>query len=74
MKTINECKHWVESHMDMVIDLVRIYLGIGLFVKGLYFLMHQEQLPAEFIETILTGWWTTCLEVLPAKERRRGKF
>jgi len=44
MKTINECKHWVESHMDMVIDLVRIYLGIGLFVKGLYFLMHQEQL------------------------------
>ena len=27
---------------------------------------------AEFVETVLTGWWTTCLEVLPAKERRRG--
>lgn len=36
--------------------------------------MAAERLPAEFIETILTGWWTTCLEVLPAKERRRGKF
>ena len=36
--------------------------------------MRAEQLPGEFVETILTGWWTTCLEVLPQKERRRGKF
>ena len=36
--------------------------------------MRAEQLPDEFIETILTGWWTTCLEILPAKERRRGKY
>src|SRR5262249_51145778 len=36
--------------------------------------MRAERLPDEFIETILTGWWTTCLEVLPAKERRRGKY
>ena len=36
--------------------------------------MRAEELPEEFVETILTGWWTTCLEVLPAKERARGKF
>jgi len=36
--------------------------------------MKSERLPQEFIETILTGWWTTCLEVLPAKERMRGRF
>lgn len=36
--------------------------------------MRREQLPAEFVETIETGWWTTCLEVLPAKERARGRF
>jgi diadenosine tetraphosphatase ApaH/serine/threonine PP2A family protein phosphatase len=36
--------------------------------------MRDERLPEEFIETVRTGWWTTCLEVLPAKERRRGKF
>ncbi len=36
--------------------------------------MRDEKLPPEFIATVLTGWWTTCLEVLPAKERRRGKF
>jgi diadenosine tetraphosphatase ApaH/serine/threonine PP2A family protein phosphatase len=36
--------------------------------------MAAERLPHEFQQTILTGWWTTCLEVLPSKERRRGRF
>jgi len=35
--------------------------------------MAAERLPEEFIETVLTGWWTTCLEILPSKERRRGR-
>ena len=36
--------------------------------------MRGEGLPEEFVETILTGWWTTCLEILPAKERAAGRF
>ncbi len=36
--------------------------------------MRAEQLPNEFIDTIESGWWTTCLEVLPVKERARGTF
>jgi diadenosine tetraphosphatase ApaH/serine/threonine PP2A family protein phosphatase len=36
--------------------------------------MEKEKLPAEFVETVRTGWWTTCLEILPAKERERGKY
>jgi len=36
--------------------------------------MKNEGLPPEFIATISTGWWTSCLEVLPAKERAAGKF
>ena len=36
--------------------------------------MASEGLPDEFIETIRTGWWTTCNEILPAKERRRGTY
>lgn len=36
--------------------------------------MEAEALPPEFVETVRTGWWTTCLEVLPAKERARGRF
>lgn len=36
--------------------------------------MRLEGLPEEFVETIETGWWTTCLEVLPFKERARGRY
>lgn len=36
--------------------------------------MESERLPAEFVETIRSGWWTTCLENLPAKERMRGRW
>jgi predicted phosphodiesterase len=36
--------------------------------------MRAEDLPEEFVETVLTGWWTTCLEILPGKERARGRF
>jgi len=35
--------------------------------------MREEGLPEEFVETILTGWWTTCLEILPARERARSR-
>ena len=36
--------------------------------------MRREGLPEEFVETVLTGWWTTCLEILPAKERSASRF
>jgi diadenosine tetraphosphatase ApaH/serine/threonine PP2A family protein phosphatase len=36
--------------------------------------MRDEGLPEEFVETILSGWWTTCLEILPARERARGRY
>ena len=36
--------------------------------------MQSEGIPDEFQQTLETGYWSTCLEVLPAKERRRGRF
>jgi diadenosine tetraphosphatase ApaH/serine/threonine PP2A family protein phosphatase len=36
--------------------------------------MRAEALPPEFIETVESGWWTTCLEILPPKERARGRY
>ena len=36
--------------------------------------MEAEGLPPEFVETIRTGWWTSCLEILPAKERAQGRY
>ena len=35
--------------------------------------MESEGLPAEFVETIRTGWWTTCLENMPSRERARER-
>lgn len=42
--------------------------------QGLAAEMRREGLPEEFVETILTGWWTTCLEILPARERAVSRF
>jgi hypothetical protein len=36
--------------------------------------MRAEGLPEEFVATVLTGWWTTCLEILPARERAASRF
>ena len=41
-------------------------------VDGLIADMRAEALPEEFVQTVATGWWTTCLECLPGRERRRG--
>jgi diadenosine tetraphosphatase ApaH/serine/threonine PP2A family protein phosphatase len=36
--------------------------------------MRAAGLPEPFVETIETGWWTTCLEIVPAPERSRGRY
>jgi hypothetical protein len=36
--------------------------------------MRAAGLPEAFAETIETGWWTTCLEVVPPAERSRGRY
>jgi pyruvate-formate lyase-activating enzyme/diadenosine tetraphosphatase ApaH/serine/threonine PP2A family protein phosphatase len=36
--------------------------------------MRAAGLPEAFVETVETGWWTTCLEVVPPLERSRGAF
>ena len=36
--------------------------------------MKREGLPEPFITTTRSGWWTTCLEIMPAKERACGLY
>ena len=36
--------------------------------------MRDGGLPELFAETIETGWWTTCLEIVPPLERSRGRY
>ncbi len=60
----------IEHGSDVAVEFVPIEYDHGALARE----MREEKLPDEFIETIETGWWTTCLEILPAKERAAGKF
>jgi putative oxidoreductase len=44
MKNLDQCRRWLWEHEDGFRDLVRIYLGIGLFFKGVYFMSHPDDL------------------------------
>lgn len=49
MDRTSEFRGWIASQRDLCFDLVRVYLGIGLFVKGLQFVADREFL-AELLQ------------------------
>jgi predicted phosphodiesterase len=55
-------------------DLNAEFISVSYDHERLAAEMRAEKLPEEFVQTVLTGWWMTCLEVLPAKERKRGRY
>jgi hypothetical protein len=61
---------WDDTAGDLRVELVPLEYDW----QGLAAEMRAERLPEEFVETVETGWWTTCLEVLPAKERAASRF
>ena len=42
MKDIYPINHWIKTHGDIALDLVRIYLGIGLILKSVYLMGHSD--------------------------------
>jgi len=54
--------------------LVAEFVPVGYDHERLAREMRDDGLPSQFVETIVTGWWTCCLEVLPPKERMQGRF
>jgi putative oxidoreductase len=44
MNKLLSAKRWAETHRDVGLDLLRIYLGIGLVVKGIAFVAHGATL------------------------------
>ncbi len=44
MWNLNSYQQWIRTHSDVLFDLVRIYLGVGLILKAVYFLSHREYL------------------------------
>jgi len=60
----------LEARPELSVEFVPVIYDYELLAAE----MRRERLPEEFVRTVLTGWWTTCLEILPAKERGRGRF
>ncbi len=50
------------------------FLPLAYDYQSLASAMRREGLPDVFVETITSGWWTTCLEILPARERAASRF
>ncbi len=44
MSLFNNIDNWSDKHHPKMIDLFRILLGITIFLKGLYFISHTEEL------------------------------
>lgn len=61
---IEQCQQWVENHRDVLFDCIRIYLGFGIFFKGLYFLMNPE-LFRQFTGAGAQGWVGTMAPAVP---------
>jgi uncharacterized membrane protein YphA (DoxX/SURF4 family) len=43
-EAINRCRAWFEARADVALDLVRMYLGVALLLKAVYFMSHREAL------------------------------
>lgn len=58
------------ANSDLSVEFIPIHYDHEALARE----MAREALPAEFGETIRTGWWTCCLEAMPVKERARGRY
>lgn len=55
MNRIERCKLWLRAHEDLFMDLVRVYLGCGLFVKAIFLMNHRDYL-MQMITDSGTAW------------------
>ena len=56
MKRLNEILHWLEVHRDLAYSLMRIYLGIALFVRG-WLLLSDPSVITELVGAQQVYWW-----------------
>ena len=48
--TTQEIRDWLLAHRFWCMDLIRIYLGLGLFAKGIAFIAHRDELVQTMID------------------------
>jgi putative oxidoreductase len=55
MKDFVPINHWIKTHGDLALDLVRIYLGVGLIIKAVFFVTHMDYLLNTM--SVAGSWW-----------------
>lgn len=55
MLSLNRCRAWLHARPDVMLDLIRVFLGVALFFKGVYFMENREYL-LKMMEDA-GGWW-----------------
>ena len=50
MEKLRQFTGWADAHPKVWLDCVRIYLGLGLFIRGLFIITNTK---AEFVQTLL---------------------
>ena len=60
MNATSRMRLWVETHSDIIWDLVRIYLGIGLFLKAIFYLTHRDYL-LQIMDSMGTSWFAPAI-------------
>jgi len=60
MNATSRMRIWVETHSDIIWDLVRIYLGIGLFLKAIFYLVHRDYL-LQLMDSMGTSWFAPAI-------------
>jgi uncharacterized membrane protein YphA (DoxX/SURF4 family) len=47
MERVERISQWIDAHRDQALDVIRIYLGLALFAKGVAFIGHMMELSEE---------------------------
>ena len=48
--TTQEIRNWFLEHRSWCMDLIRIYLGLGLLAKGISFVVHRDELVQTMVD------------------------
>jgi putative oxidoreductase len=62
MKDMYPTNHWIKTHGDLALDLVRMYLGIGLIIKAVYFMNHSDYL-LQMMDGMGSLWFAPAIMV-----------
>jgi putative oxidoreductase len=62
MKDAFKTNHWIKTHSDLALDLIRIYLGVGLIIKAVYFMGHSDDL-MHYMDGMGSLWFAPAILV-----------